>query len=370
MSKLKKLFFHPNQFVKDYSAKRVALLETKKAPLETKKAPISKTRELPLEELYPVSFPIDIVYTWVDGSNETFLRQRAFYKGEKDDVTTDMARFESRDELKYSVRSVLKYAPWVNHIYIVTNNGEVPKWLDTSFEKITIIPHKEIIDDKYLPTFNSHVIEANLWKIPNLAEHYIYFNDDVLLTRPVLGDYFFTSGGLTKVFITNVKLPQGAITEQDSPTIQAAKNARKLILKHTNNNIWAEVLFAHTFHPQLKSMYQYIEQRFSSELNDFLGNRFRSSGDILVSFLHHHLALLLGKGVATRTHSFYFNIREKRAVNSYAALLKHKGKDTAPYSVCLNDLTSNSEGLPNYVERLISFLETYFPEPSVAEINH
>ena len=89
-----------------------------------------------------------------------------------------------------------------------------------------------------------------------------------------------------------------------------------------------------------------------------------------MSFVHHHLALLLGKAVATRTHSFYFNIRAKNAVSSYSALLKHKDKNTAPYSMCLNDLTSNSGELPNYVERLISFLETYFPEPSVAEINH
>ena len=43
--------------------------------------------------------------------------------------------------------------------------------------------HREIIEQEYLPTFNSHVIEANLHKIPNLSEHFIYFNDDVFVAK-------------------------------------------------------------------------------------------------------------------------------------------------------------------------------------------
>ncbi|MBQ9259937.1 MAG: Stealth CR1 domain-containing protein [Neisseriaceae bacterium] len=360
MSKLKKLFFHPNEFLRDYFLK--------KAPLVSNKVS-SKSEKAPLEELYPISFPIDIVYTWVDGSNETFLRQHAFYKGEKEDITTDMARFESHDELKYSIRSVLKYAPWVNHIYIVTNNGEIPKWLDVSFEKITVISHKEIIDEKYLPTFNSHVIEANLWKIPNLTEHYIYFNDDVLLTRPVSESLFFTSGGLAKLFITNAKLSNCAINSKDKPTEIAAKNARQLILQYTHNGTWVETLFAHTFHPQLKKVYQYIWQEFSVEIEQFLNNKFRSAGDIHCTFLHHHLALLLGKAVATRTHSFYFNIRDKNAIKNYRSLLSKKGTNVAPYSMCLNDTTSNTKSVPNYTQQLADFLELYFPDICTAEID-
>ena len=370
MSKIGKLISNPSGFFRDYFKKRENKnsLARSSQPAARSSQPASNITQI--EDLYPVSFPIDIVYTWVDGANETFLKQRAYYKGEKDDITTDIARFESRDELKYSVRSVLQFAPWVNHIYIVTNNGEIPKWLDTDFEKITIVPHKDIIEEEYLPTFNSHVIEANLWKIPNLSEHFIYFNDDVMLTRPVSKNYFYTSGGLVKSFITNVKLPQGAISEEDSPTIQAAKNARSLILQHTDNGIWAEILFAHTFHPFLKSVQQYIYQNFTDEINGFMGNRFRSPSDVYISFLHHHLAVLLGKGVATRTHSFYFNIRDKSAVNSYKALLRNKGTDKAPYSMCLNDLTANANGLPNYVEELTNFLENYFPKPSAAEIKN
>src|SRR5690554_5980151 len=52
-------------------------------------------------------------------------------------------RFINRDELKYSLRSVWLYAPFVRHIYIVTV-GHRPEWLDTDSGKVTIVPHREI----------------------------------------------------------------------------------------------------------------------------------------------------------------------------------------------------------------------------------
>lgn len=166
-----------------------------------------------MEDLYPIPFPIDVVYTWVDSDDPEFNEQRLRYQNDHSSQTlsskpesTDIARFQSRDELKYSVRSVFQYAPWVNHIYIVTN-GQIPKWLDTDHARITVVPHSEIIDEAFLPTFNSHVIESFLYKIPNLSEHYLYFNDDVMLTRNMSPSYFFTSSGLAKLFITNAKLP-------------------------------------------------------------------------------------------------------------------------------------------------------------------
>ena len=42
---------------------------------------------------------------------------------------SSLRRFTDWDELKYSLRSLEKYAPWVRHVYIVTN-GQIPSWLD------------------------------------------------------------------------------------------------------------------------------------------------------------------------------------------------------------------------------------------------
>ncbi|CAF2684940.1 unnamed protein product [Rotaria sp. Silwood2] len=80
------------------------------------------------------------------------------------------------------------------HIYVVTD--QIPNWLNISKlqTQLHVISTQEIIDNKYLPTFNSHTIEANLHKIPNLKEFYLYFNDDYILGRPVSIDDFFLHG--------------------------------------------------------------------------------------------------------------------------------------------------------------------------------
>ena len=66
---------------------------------------------------------------------------------------------------KHSLRAIEKYAPWVNHIYVVTN-GERPSWL-LEGSKLTQISHSQIFRYKTaLPTFNSNAIEMNLHRIP------------------------------------------------------------------------------------------------------------------------------------------------------------------------------------------------------------
>lgn len=48
--------------------------------------------------------------------------------------------FLDNEELRFSLRSIEKFAPWVRHIYIVTN-GQIPYWLNLSHPKISIIKH-------------------------------------------------------------------------------------------------------------------------------------------------------------------------------------------------------------------------------------
>ena len=71
-----------------------------------------------------VDDPIDIVYTWVDGSDPAWIdafRAAATAHGrELDEEALDPARYRSRDELKYSLRSVWAYCGWVRKIWIVT----------------------------------------------------------------------------------------------------------------------------------------------------------------------------------------------------------------------------------------------------------
>jgi UDP-N-acetylglucosamine-lysosomal-enzyme len=101
-------------------------------------------------------------------------------------------RFQDNEELRYSLRSVEKFAPWVRHIYLVTN-GQIPYWLDLDNPRLTIITHQEIFQNKsHLPTFSSPAIESHIHRIPGLSKKFIYMNDDVMFGQDIGPDDFYT----------------------------------------------------------------------------------------------------------------------------------------------------------------------------------
>lgn len=162
--------------------------------------------------------PIDVVYTWVNGTDPRWKREKEFWhkhwiasltgqplpvwgqdadiKG-KDDSNSDN-RFRDNEELRYSLRSLEKYAPWVRHIYIVTD-GQIPSWLNIESPRLSIIKHSDIFANaSHLPVFSSPAIEWNLDNIPGLSDMFLYFNDDVFLGSPVRPEDFITQGGVQK----------------------------------------------------------------------------------------------------------------------------------------------------------------------------
>ena len=133
---------------------------------------------------------IDVVYTWVT-FNQKLKKEINELKGEHSNDNSDPHRYIDNDELKYSLRSLERNANWVHKIYIVVHDGQRPLWLKET-PRLKIIKHSDIIPKKYLPTYNSLCIESFLYKIPNLTEKYIYFNDDLLLWNKVRPGNFFT----------------------------------------------------------------------------------------------------------------------------------------------------------------------------------
>lgn len=142
--------------------------------------------------------PIDVVYTWVNGSDPHFMES---IQSLKTKTETSSRRFYEMDQLKYSIRSVEMYAPWVRNIYIVTN-GQVPDWLDLTHPRIRVVYHDQIFNDMSdLPTFNSVAIEVNLHHIKDISTNFLYFNDDLSLLRPICLDDFLSSNGTFKLYI-------------------------------------------------------------------------------------------------------------------------------------------------------------------------
>jgi hypothetical protein len=140
--------------------------------------------------------PIDVVYTWVDGSDPQWIarNREALVKNGFPEPAKSL-RFANHEELRYSMRSIERYMPWVRRIFLVTDHQR-PSWLKDGESKVTIVDHSEIFPDrKCLPTFNSTAIEANLHRIPGLGERYVYFNDDMMIGTPFEPEDFFSPDG-------------------------------------------------------------------------------------------------------------------------------------------------------------------------------
>src|SRR5690606_34630446 len=118
--------------------------------------------------------------------------------GASDRRAAHESRFRTHDELRYSLRSLARYLPWVRSVYVVTA-GQVPDWLRPD-DRLRVVDHREILPAEALPTFNSQVIEAHLHRVDGLAEHFIYFNDDFFVARPLTKEHFFEPNGLIRVF--------------------------------------------------------------------------------------------------------------------------------------------------------------------------
>ncbi len=140
---------------------------------------------------------IDLVYMWVDGNDKKWQDEKAKYlqiEGGESALPPDAtvtARWRDNDELRYALRSAEKFVPWINHIYIITGFNQVPKWLDTTNKKITIVPHESIMPRYSLPTFCSDNIEMCIANIPELSEYFLLSNDDMFFNQPLTKDFFF-----------------------------------------------------------------------------------------------------------------------------------------------------------------------------------
>lgn len=140
----------------------------------------------------------------IDGKEPTFSAANMVWdlRDLSRDEDISASRFEDNEELRYSLRSLERFAPWIRHIYIVTN-GQLPYWLNLENPRITIVTHDEIFMNKsHLPSFGSPAIESNLHRIPGLSDKFIYMNDDVMFGKEVWPDDFFTHSGGQKVYLT------------------------------------------------------------------------------------------------------------------------------------------------------------------------
>jgi len=322
---------------------------------------------IPTRYLATAAFPIDVVYTWVDGDDPRWRARHDLVVGGIDtgklhDEASNTARYESRDELRYSLRSLEKFTDFVRHVFIVTDDQH-PTWLRDDLDGLTVVSHRDIFNDHgALPTFNSHSIESRLHHVPGLSEHYLYLNDDFFFGRRAVATQFFHSSGLAKFFMSRALIPEGEPSARHKPVDSAAMNGRRLV--EAAFGVTPTQKFQHAPYPQLRSVHLDLERRFPAEIATTTKSRVRSPTDLaLASSLHHHVAYLTGRATQGQLTTQYVDLGGPNLEGRLYELLRQKHVD----SFCLNDTDSDTISPERKRELVHEFLEAYFPEKSSFE---
>ena len=302
----------------------------------------------------PKNFPIDAVVTWVDGADKDWrARVAADFKDAKKQFPTVMhgtarepiAPAENgHDELYYNVRLATKHMPWLRTYFVVSERPQKPAWwpADGTMNGIALqlVHHDDIARPPMmtLPTYNSAGIQTWLHNIPGLSEHFILFDDDFYVGRPMQRTDFFSDSGkpVVNMHMMNIKsIPPNQ--RQQSLWNRICLNTRQMALSVVGDKK-PMVVPSHVCVPLIKSLYgKMITDWFRHEAGAF--KRFRSPE---TDFVPHYLLLSI-LSILNHTKS------PRKAISSwfhFAGKFEaayHKARGMLPHMFCINDGLSMSE---------------------------
>ena len=241
---------------------------------------------------------IDAVITWVDGSDQEYKK-----KIEKHLTTSTnyKKQYLQANEIEYCVKSILKFAPFIRKIFIVTDNQK-PSFSSLenliASNKVKVVDHKEIFKgyEKYLPTFNIRSIDAVLHRIEDLSEMFVYFNDDVFLVDKICEEDWFVKdkavlmGKWARSYSINpLKVLSGKFKKIFGlrPSFNASQS------KAANISGFKKEYFKsyHAARPQIKSVIKEFYHKNPKYLTDQIKYRFRNYNQYMPYSLCWHLLI-------------------------------------------------------------------------------
>jgi len=329
----------------------------------------------------PACRTIDAVYLWVNGSDS--LVAEKYYQVFKKNITLDN-RLRDIPLLKYSIRALLTYAPFIRRVILVTN-GQRPYWLNESSRRVRVVTHEEIFEDpSNLPTFNSNAIESQLWRIPGIAPCWFYFNDDFSLGRGVhLEDWMDLKTGTQKLAYWEILAPYIEKMVNKSWDMSVAYSNLLLnqvyypedVTPDTNSfNVVHQHLYeAHNVRFIQQRHFEALYSRFQDAFKETARHRLREINDTVLAFLYNHFVEKEcggNKSTKLANEMMYKNFfgQAERDRNTMKLICKKK-----PVSWCLND---KAPANPTDLDLLLidqaitaveSVLEHEFPLPSEIE---
>lgn len=308
---------------------------------------------------------IDAVITWVDGVDPLHMAKRGHYQpqAKRNANAVNPHRWACNNELGYCLRSIANHAPWIGRIWIITDaqTPDLSHLPDALVQRITIVDHLTLFAgyESALPTFNSLAIETLLWRIPGLAERFVYFNDDVFLTGPLApADVFQADAPVLRGGWVDLRAIVANPASRDDPTLL---NALTQINAASLAGFGADRLFraAHVVHPLRRSVLAQLHDQHRAEFATNISHRFRCVSQFLPQCLHNHACIASGN-VVLQTAEDHLHLRTG-AVLDYPLphVRAYLARALQPQFkfLCINDLPQVEAAIPDtrdWIERAIA----------------
>ncbi len=329
---------------------------------------------------------IDFVLLWVDSKDPLWQEKKREYE-KSGEFPYRPSEFRDYGALRYWFRGVEKFAPWVRKIHFVTD-AQIPDWLDTSSEKLNIVQHSDIMSEEILPVFNSNLIESYLNRIPDLAEHFVYFNDDMFLTDRVGREYFFRQGKpcdmlafqpvvantenpvMTYIYTNNtmalarhfdkkenIKRQPGAYFKIGYPPLYFFYNILDSMIPR-----FTGFFTAHNPSPMLKSVMDEVWREEPLVFEKMKDARFRSSGDVS-QYLFREWAKLSGRFTPVNTLRGFRYVSTDEDCDRICSFITGQKQKV----ICINDSGTKAE-IEDMSRALTGAFEKILPERSSFEL--
>ncbi len=283
----------------------------------------------------------ELVYTWVDGTAEGYAELCRRFATSPDDLNPERFR-DPYELLRYSLRSVERYLPWIERVLLFTCRPHVPRWLSS---EVTVVHHDQVIDPRFLPTFNPNAIESHLHLLPFREQVFLYANDDFLFAGPVAREDFLTAAGRLRVY----------------GTLFGERLAGRV---RDRTQIPSFGFLEHTPYPIDRQLWTQMLEHFAREVEATRRSRFRCVEDLRMDRLWRHYLLsrhrsrcsLVSGWEVVRGAAFL-------KLHNRALRLRRQLADVRKRFLCLND-DQGPEPEPEAAIAVREFLERAYPHPS------
>jgi hypothetical protein len=305
---------------------------------------------------------IDAVYTWVDGTWPGYQDLLGALATDRHDLNPNRYR-DNLSILKFSLRSLDRYVPWLRQVIVVTCRPQAPAWLDRS--RVRLVHHEMFMPAADLPTFNSFAIVANLHRIEGLSRRFLYIEDDHLFGAPVDEDDFFDAAGRPRVYLRwrTTAGPERREDSRASPWNRALACSNHLL--NQRYGLKPRRAVRHVPLPIDLESWCAMIACWPEAFRGTSASRFRATGNIAPEHLYPHFLVEEGRGVATPPHAA-MRLAAYHAVNNLMPLQRAglaRLRWQRPKFMCLND-DFGARPHPRVVEFVIRTLERWFPHPS------